>query len=520
MLVNIENESAASAREARRVLTLLCFAPRPLTVPELLHGIAVDLEEPPSLDRRRFLAGGADDLKEICPGLIDFGVPELSFDSNKEDPIMTVRIAHFSVQEYLESSRIKEQNASSFALSAPSAHAEIAQICCVYLLDPELSSGKLNLSKLQDFPLAHFAALFWHHHYEKSQEEAPRLYKLIGQFFLHQDSFFTSLKLHDMVDRPWESRVQLSLPSNEFEAPLYYASYLGFGWAVEKLLEPTSDGKSANKNSVNAQGGYYGNALQAASYKGHELVVKLLLDKGADINAQGGDYGNALKAAAAEGHEPVVKLLLEKGADVNAQGGRYGNALQAALYKGHELVVKLLLNKGANVNAQGGHYSNALWAAAAGGHEPVVKLLLGKGADVNAQVGDYSSALRAASAGGHELVVKLLLDKGANVNAQGGRYGNALQTASYQGHELVVKLLLNKGANVNAQGGHYSNALQAASARGHKPIVKLLLDKGANVNAQGGPFSNALEAASYEGYELVVKLLIKKGANIHAQGRH
>jgi hypothetical protein len=44
----------------------------------------------------------------------------------------------------------------------------------------------------------------------------------------------------------------------------------------------------------------------------------MLLDKGADVNAQGGDYGNALQAASAGGHEAVVKLLLDKGADVNA----------------------------------------------------------------------------------------------------------------------------------------------------------------------------------------------------------
>ncbi|CAN9172452.1 unnamed protein product, partial [Alternaria alternata] len=36
--------------------------------------------------------------------------------------------------------------------------------------------------------------------------------------------------------------------------------------------------------------GHYGNALQAASQGGYEAVVKLLLDKGADVNAQGGDY--------------------------------------------------------------------------------------------------------------------------------------------------------------------------------------------------------------------------------------
>jgi ankyrin repeat protein len=63
---------------------------------------------------------------------------------------------------------------------------------------------------------------------------------------------------------------------------------------------------------------------------GHDSVVTLLLEKGADVNAQGGFYGNALQAAAQGGYTSVVTLLLEKGADVNAQGGCYGNALQAA----------------------------------------------------------------------------------------------------------------------------------------------------------------------------------------------
>ena len=114
---------------------------------------------------------------------------------------------------------------------------------------------------------------------------------------------------------------------------------------------------------------------------GHEAVVRLLLEKGADVNAQGGYYGNALQAASVErpsrrwfdccwrrartstrraettatpcrrrqrtAIEAVVRLLLEKGADVNAQGGYYGNALQAASARGHEAVVRLLLDKGA-----------------------------------------------------------------------------------------------------------------------------------------------------------------------------
>jgi hypothetical protein len=40
----------------------------------------------------------------------------------------------------------------------------------------------------------------------------------------------------------------------------------------------------------------------------------MLLDKGAEVNAHGGQYGNALQAASAGGHEQVVKMLLNAGA--------------------------------------------------------------------------------------------------------------------------------------------------------------------------------------------------------------
>ncbi|PPQ87732.1 hypothetical protein CVT26_010270 [Gymnopilus dilepis] len=133
------------------------------------------------------------------------------------------------------------------------------------------------------------------------------------------------------------------------------------------------------------QVGEYDNALIAASSRGHEAIVKLLLDKEADVNAQGGIYGNALQAASYRGHEGIVKLLLDKGAEVNMQGGKYGSALQAASSEGHEAIVKLLLDMGADVNAKGEEYGSALQAAFSGGHEAIVRLLVDKGADVNAQ---------------------------------------------------------------------------------------------------------------------------------------
>ena len=53
-------------------------------------------------------------------------------------------------------------------------------------------------------------------------------------------------------------------------------------------------------------------------------MVLMLLDRGVDVNAQGGYYGNALQAALAGGYDELVQILLDKGADVKAPGGKYG----------------------------------------------------------------------------------------------------------------------------------------------------------------------------------------------------
>ncbi|KAF2707532.1 ankyrin, partial [Pleomassaria siparia CBS 279.74] len=247
---------------------------------------------------------------------------------------------------------------------------------------------------------------------------------------------------------------------------------------IVKLL--LNKGTDVNSTHVAAKDGIEkrSNALYAASKRGHEQIVKLLLDNGANVNKQyiyydsnreetyasnvldaaleqGESRSNALYVASDRGHEQIVKLLLDNDANVNEPSIFYDGrdeehfasyALDAASEDGHEQIVKLLLDKGANVNAQGGHYGNALQTASEGGHEQVVRLLLERGANVNGK-GQYyyrweyrfydSTALCAASEGGHEQVVKILLDKGADVNAQGGQWGNALQAASQEGHEQI-----------------------------------------------------------------------------------
>ena len=77
-------------------------------------------------------------------------------------------------------------------------------------------------------------------------------------------------------------------------------------------------------------------ALWAASKEGHAKVVKLLLEKGADVNVK--DTTNdetALWIASKEGHEEVVKLLLAAKADVNVKAKDGKTALGIAKHEGH-----------------------------------------------------------------------------------------------------------------------------------------------------------------------------------------
>ena len=346
----MRNIDEDSREEAARILTLLCFSSRPLTVQELIDGIAVDLEEPARLNPGRRLQD-IEDLRKICPGLIDIGFEandklflKNGGNDSEEETTLTLRIAHFSVQEYLESDRIKLHR---FALKSAFAHAEIAQICLVYLQDCLVHlqesgppSGGLNFMKLQEYPLAYFAAQFWHYHYNNATNTVSQLDRLVLALFQQrEDTFCTCMRLQN------PERLVDPLTSGMTASPMYYASWLGLDGIVRELIGHCQNHTSMANHLTNAEGGHHEHALMAASSQGHEKVVQILIDAGADVNDILPD-GTALQVASFYGHEKVVQILIDAGADINAVGPE-GTALQAASYPGNEKIVQILLDAGA-----------------------------------------------------------------------------------------------------------------------------------------------------------------------------
>ena len=454
MLCNIDQ---SLIEDARRILTLLCFAPRPLTVREIIDGIAVKINGSTGLNPKRRLQD-ANDIREICIGFIDI---DLSADHttetyHEEELTSTLRIAHFSVQEYLESERIRHQKAAKFSLTSVAAHVEIAQICLIYLLEHDLSSSTLDYSLLEEFPLAQFAAMYWHHHYQNTVNPPPELDDLVSRLFQRQDSFTTWVKLHD-VDRPWDTSINFRRALYELPAPVYYASLLGLHQALHDLinseqLESTTipvlspAPTSSVPKKINAQGGDCGNALQAASYRGHEKVVTILLDKGANVNAQDKLYSNALQAASESGYEKVVTMLLDKGANINAQGGEYGNALQAASSRGHEKVVQLLLNHDAIVNRKDIQGRTPFHLASAGGQMKIVEILSSFGSDPTIIDIQGRNCLHHAASKGSIEIVNWLLNEGVDPNCADRDGWTSLHWAAKNGSVDTIEALKAAGA--------------------------------------------------------------------------
>lgn len=82
---------------------------------------------------------------------------------------------------------------------------------------------------------------------------------------------------------------------------------------------------------------------------GHEEVVRVLLEAGANVEDHNENGHTPLMEAASAGHVPVAKILLEHGAGINTHSNEFKeSALTLACYKGHLEMVRFLLEAGAD----------------------------------------------------------------------------------------------------------------------------------------------------------------------------
>ena len=335
---------------ATQVLSWIICAKRPLSTSELQHALAVEVGEP-EFDKENL--SQIEDVISVCAGLVTV---------DEESGI--IRLVHYTTQEYFERTQKHW---------FPDAESDITTTCITYLSFSAFESGFCRTDdefeeRLHSNQLYGYAAYNWGRHARK----APTLSQgLIG--FLECKPKIEAAS-QALIAIKWRTEgLNVGYNVQKQMTGLHLAAYFGIQEAAHILLQRWQD--------VDLSDGYGRTPLSYAAENGHEAVVRLLLDKGADIESKNYNGGRTpLWWAAGKGHEAVVKLLLgADGIDVNLKGDNGETALSSAAEKGHEAVVKLLLGAdGIDMNSKDEYGGwTALWFAAEEGHEAVVKLLLG-----------------------------------------------------------------------------------------------------------------------------------------------
>lgn len=118
--------------------------------------------------------------------------------------------------------------------------------------------------------------------------------------------------------------------------------------------------------------------LRLASIHGHEAMTRMLLGRidPHDAKPAEDDVWTPENNAAEKGHEQIVKLLIERGADIS--GHMPESMIEIATEHGQTAVVSLLLERGTNAILA----RSALDKAAVKGHVGVVRLLVDSGARI------------------------------------------------------------------------------------------------------------------------------------------
>ncbi|KAK3273520.1 hypothetical protein CYMTET_18244 [Cymbomonas tetramitiformis] len=187
---------------------------------------------------------------------------------------------------------------------------------------------------------------------------------------------------------------------------------------------------------VDAEDGEGRISLTLALAGGHESVVAALLEAGAGVNAGTGQ--RPVHAAAERGMVEMLRVLVDKGAEVDAEDGAGRTALTVALAFGQEAAARALLEAGAGVNAGTGR--RPLHGAAEGGMMEILRELVDKGADVEAEDGEGRTALMLALVFGQEAAAQALLEAGAGVKAGTGQ--RPLHAAARKGMEEMARELV------------------------------------------------------------------------------
>jgi len=324
--------------------------------------------------------------------------------------------------------------------------------------------------------------------------------------FLRECEGNGSKESKELVELMINRGADVKATDNNGNTPLLYACRGRNKELIELLIEKGAD--------VNAKGKDGFTPLLWACFRyDNEEVIKLLIEKGADVNYSSGMVNTPLGLASNRNDEVLVELLIKKGADAK----KGGLSLIEACSQKNKALMELLIRGGADVNARDNNgYSPLLRICKDGWHE-VIKLAVNR--DIVLTLSEKNSDNYIASIEQEHLeLAALLINNGADVNVQDNEGLTPLYYACRKNDVDLVKLLLENKADTKVKilG---ETPLVFVCQEGYKELFVLLVRKGLNVNARGNngytPLDFVKRSYCYcESKKFFVNLLMSYGADI------
>jgi ankyrin repeat protein len=517
---------------ARRLFLCVVAASRPFRVEELAEILALDFKAGPTPKFREDwrLEDPLEAVLSTCSTLLTL----VNIDDSQ-----VIQFSHFSVKEFMMSSRFAERRdniSSRYHLSMTSAHTLVAQTCLGVLLHLD---NNVTRDSLQKFPLAQYAAEHWFEHarFEGVSENIEEGMKRL--FDTRKPHFAVWVWIYDpfIPEAVWKVFRRPTKPVPSHRSPLHYATFCDLPSIVHLLVAE----KPEDVNSRVSKAGW--TTLHLASRMGHVEVARLLVEHGADVAARDEHESTALHFAVQEASVGLARLLIEHGANVAARDEYGSTPLDLAVRRGSVDLARLFVDYGADAtghdNLSLSHvvprsgsvkpevagsfrrarivekkWSAQLELAVQAGNVDLARLLVTHGADVTAQDDRGSTLLHVATRTDSADIARFLVEHGVNARICDNDGLTPLRLAVRAGRVDLVRFLIEHGVDAAAPYDDESTLLHEASRSGRVDVSRLLIEHGAVATARDQHGSTPLHLAMRQGSEYLASLLIEHGADL------
>lgn len=187
------------------------------------------------------------------------------------------------------------------------------------------------------------------------------------------------------------------------------------------------------------------------AYHGSFPLVRMLLDMGVNprTTRTTSTHMTALHFACASGHQSIVEVLIQRGADVNARASTGITPLHEAVFAGFEDITRLRLEHREDLNGR-----TALHIACYFGFTSIVQLLLDTGISIEARDRRHRTPLHYTLQvdednfwNGNLRTVELLLQRKANIDAWGN--GSRPRDLGRKHPNTAISILFSSGCNIS-----------------------------------------------------------------------